>query len=423
MMNAGSGKPMSPITSGEPLISVVMPFLNAETYMEEAVASVLAQSYSNWELLFVDDGSTDSSTAIAHRYVTQDPARARYLEHDGHSNRGISASRNAGVTRALGTYVAFLDADDVWMPHRLRSQIEIMEAQPQAAMIFGLSRYWYSWTGKTEDLQRDFIPDPGVKTETLYAPPELLLKLYPLGQATAPSMSNLLVRRELVKDSIWFEEEFRGLYEDQAFLAKVYLQGHIYVSGECWDKYRIHPESCLSVGTETGQYDAVRSRFLKWLERYLNDQGNHDPAVRAALQKAFETRSAPQEVTHFDGWLFRVAPPNTARLTSLPGKPGAIRVAIENNREVTPVTTYNSTNRVFGCWPTIPTGSPSRRAPPGRGWRVWVSQWPTNPGMDLASTETSRLGPTGRLLTKSSPQLRTTRTPAFTSIWQATPSR
>ncbi|MEO8370911.1 MAG: glycosyltransferase [Candidatus Solibacter sp.] len=308
-----------------------MPFFNAETYIEEAVASVLAQSYSNWELLFVDDGSTDSSTVIARRYVSQDPSRARYLEHDGHRNRGISASRNAGVARALGKYVAFLDADDVWMPHRLRSQIQIMEAQPEAAMIFGLSRYWYSWTGKAEDLQRDFVPDPGVQTETLYAPPELLLKLYPLGQATAPSMSNLLVRRESMKESIWFEEEFRGLYEDQAFLAKVYLQGHIFVSGECWDKYRIHPESCLSVGTETGQYDAVRSRFLKWLERYLDDRGNHDATVRAALQKAFETRSAPQEVTHFDGWLFRVVPPNMARLTSLSGRPGAIRVTIESN--------------------------------------------------------------------------------------------
>ncbi len=78
-----------------------MPFFNAETYMEEAVASVLAQSYSNWELLFVDDGSSDSSTAIAQKSVSQNPARARYLEHEGHSNRGIPASRSAGVARAL----------------------------------------------------------------------------------------------------------------------------------------------------------------------------------------------------------------------------------------------------------------------------------------------------------------------------------
>jgi glycosyltransferase involved in cell wall biosynthesis len=314
-----------------PLVTVVIPFLNAGRFIEEAIESVLGQSYSHWELLLVDDGSTDSSPSIAAGYVKQYPGHICYLQHQDHRNHGISASRNIGIRHAKGKYVGFLDADDLWLPHRLKSQVGILESQPNTAMVYGLSQYWYGWTGNAEDLNRDFIPDLGIKTDTLYAPPSLLLNLYPLGQATAPSMSNLLARRDFMVKIGGFEEEFRGLYEDQAFLVKAYLHGVIFVSGECWDKYRIHPESCLSVGTEAGQYQAVRLRFLNWFEAYLDSQEIADAAIRNALRKAFETRSAPQEVLYYGGWLFRVAGSSEARLVVPPDRPDAVRIAIDRN--------------------------------------------------------------------------------------------
>ena len=314
-----------------PLVTVVIPFLNAAKFIREAIESVLAQTYTVWELLLVDDGSTDSSTGIAAEYVERFPRQISYLEHHEHRNRGISASRNIGIRHARGKYVAFLDADDLWLPHRLNSQVAILESQPQAAMVYGLSQYWYGWTGKADDLQRDFIPDLGVKTDTLYSPPTLLLKLYPLGQATAPSMSNLLARRDFMNTLGGFEEEFRGLYEDQAFLVKAYLHGSVFVSGECWDKYRIHPESCLSRGTETGQYQTVRFRFLNWFQAYLQNHGITDTSVWSALQKALETRSTPQEVIPYGGWLFRVAGSTEARLMTPPDHPETLRIEIDRN--------------------------------------------------------------------------------------------
>ena len=314
-----------------PLVSVVMPFLNAEKFMEEAIQSIFAQSYGTWELIFVDDGSSDSSTALALRYVKEHPGRISYVEHPGHENRGISATRNTGVRQARGKYVAFLDADDLWLAHRLKSQVAILESEPRAEMVYGLSQYWYGWTGNAEDFQRDFMPDLGVATDTLYPSPALLLKLYPLGQATAPSMSNLLARRAYVEKVGGFEEDFRGLYEDQAFLVKAYLHGSVYVSGECWDKYRIHPDSCLAVGTDTGQYQTVRRHFLNWFETYLQNEGVTDPAIWAALQKAKETRSAPQEVLHYGGWLFRVAGSSEARLVVPEDRPDSLRIAIDRD--------------------------------------------------------------------------------------------
>src|SRR5438876_10917096 len=99
--------------SNQPLVSVVIIFWNAERFLREAIESVFAQAYVNWELLLVDDGSTDGSTAIARSGVEQDPQRVRYVEHPGHDNRGMSASRNLGIGNAQGAVVAFLDAEHV----------------------------------------------------------------------------------------------------------------------------------------------------------------------------------------------------------------------------------------------------------------------------------------------------------------------
>lgn len=88
--------------SEAPLVSVVTIFLDAERFIEEAIESVFAQTYDRWELLLVDDGSTDRSRDVARRYAARYPSRVRYLEHPGHQNRGMSPSRNLGIAHAAG---------------------------------------------------------------------------------------------------------------------------------------------------------------------------------------------------------------------------------------------------------------------------------------------------------------------------------
>src|SRR5262245_29579160 len=106
-----------------PAVSIITIFLNAEPYLDEAIRSVLSQSYDNWELLLVDDGSIDGGTGIAKRYARSFPRKIHYLDHDGHQNKGMSASRNLGVSYAMGEHIAFLDADDVWLPDKLEQQV------------------------------------------------------------------------------------------------------------------------------------------------------------------------------------------------------------------------------------------------------------------------------------------------------------
>jgi len=258
-----------------PVVSVLVSFWNAEKFLEECVESVLGQTHSDWELLLVDDGSTDGSTAIARRYSAGSKHRVRYLEHPGHANRGQCAGRNLGIRSATGRYLAILDADDVWLPSKLQDQVEILEKHPYAAMVFGRSRYWYSWNRNGCGAGKDYIPELGVTPNRILNPPEPIRLFYPLGKAYAPCPSDLLLRRDAVEAINGFDEEdFRGnhlLYEDQAFLFKLYLKFPIYVTDACWTQYRVHTDSFSSKLRASGRRDEARRFFFRWAERYTRE--------------------------------------------------------------------------------------------------------------------------------------------------------
>lgn len=268
----------------EPLVSVVLCFFNESVFLEEAIASVLAQTWHRWELLLVDDGSTDESPDIARAYAARYSSKITYLDHPYHQNKGLSASRNAGIKRAKGAYVAFLDADDVWLPDKLRFQLGIFRRHPEVTVALEASLYWNSWKERRE-------PDTLVKVgvgEGVYRPPELMVALYPLGSGAAPCPSGIMVQRGVLRRCA-FEELFRGilqLYEDQAFLSKVYLKETIYVSSACHNQYRQRAGSIVSAVRESGNYRKVRSHYLYWFRDYLHAQPVRYKAVERLLRKA-----------------------------------------------------------------------------------------------------------------------------------------
>lgn len=115
------------------LVSVIMPMYNAEKYVEEAIGSVLSQSYPDWELLVVDDCSTDGSASIVKRYVEQD-RRIHFFQTDLPSGSPVRP-RNIGMEAAKGRYIAFLDSDDVWLPNKLEEQLPFFD-NPNVAVVF-----------------------------------------------------------------------------------------------------------------------------------------------------------------------------------------------------------------------------------------------------------------------------------------------
>ena len=265
-----------------PRISVIMCFLNTEQFIVEAVESVLRQTYDLWELILLDDGSTDGSTSLAQQYAQQYAPKITYCEHKGHVNRGLSASRNVALARCRGEFIAFLDADDVWLPTMLAHNIALFR-QHAVAMVCEASEYWYDWVdpGKENVL----IPVGGQQNH-VYAPPQLVLELYPLGGGAAPCPCAMLVKKAALDNCGGFDDSFPGMYEDQVMLVKLYLSEQVYISSGCHNRYRQRRDSLLQSSLSSGTYIQNRLYFLQWFQSYLATQDVSDPRILQRLQQA-----------------------------------------------------------------------------------------------------------------------------------------
>jgi glycosyltransferase involved in cell wall biosynthesis len=272
---------------------VICIFYQAERYLREAVDSVLAQDFRDFELLLVDDGSTDGGTSIAKGYQSANPDRVRYVEHPDHVNHGMSATRNLGLQHAVGELIAFIDADDRWRPSKLTDQVALIDRMPEVDAVCGAVKYWLSHSGgEDEVIVTGHVLDRPIR------PIDALLNLYPLGRGDPPCPSDLLMRRTIVDAVGGFEASFTGplqLYEDQAFLLKFYLRGTIYFSAKVWLDYRLHEQSCTSWVHREGLRPEVRRQCLEWFEVYLRTTPyRSNLRIRLALFRALRPYRFPR---------------------------------------------------------------------------------------------------------------------------------
>jgi teichuronic acid biosynthesis glycosyltransferase TuaG len=137
-----------------PKISIILPVLNAEPFLNAALASILTQTHQEWELVAIDDGSTDQSLHILERAAQQD-TRIRVVRCS--KNQGAFAARNTGLDVATGAYIAFLDADDLWLPTKLEDQLRFMQSMDSG---FSCTSF-------------DVISCRGARTGTRTAPPRI----------------------------------------------------------------------------------------------------------------------------------------------------------------------------------------------------------------------------------------------------------
>ena len=131
------------------LVSSIIPVYNGEAYLREAVESILAQSYRPLEIIIVDDGSTDATALVARSFG--DPVRWVHQE-----NAGPAAARNRGIGEARGRFIAFLDADDLWLPERLVRQVAELEADPDlACSVCLIQNFWMPDVAAEAERRRD----------------------------------------------------------------------------------------------------------------------------------------------------------------------------------------------------------------------------------------------------------------------------
>ncbi len=205
--------------------SIIIPCYNAERFIAETIQSVINQSYTEWELIIIDDGSTDKSNTVIKTFLSD--SRIKYFHQN---NQGVSAARNSGINYSLGKYIAFLDADDVWEPTNLEKKIEYLENNIEYDWIF--SDMYYA----DENLKKTRVAPTGSDTNILA---NILIWE---GEVVPGPCSNIITRRKCIDKGILFDTHLTTA-ADQDYciqLAKSFRGKHL--PQPLWT-YRVMPTS------------------------------------------------------------------------------------------------------------------------------------------------------------------------------------
>ncbi len=268
-----------------PAVSVIMPVFNQDAWLGAAIDSVRSQRLTDWELLIVDDGSSDGSRAIMKRYAALESGRIRILAHADGARRGAAASRNLALAEACGRYLAFLDADDLYGREKLAGEVQMLDAAPEAAMLYGPA-LWRWQDGR----RADRVDRIGVTVGEVHRPPELAWRILLDKEGDIPCICAVLIRREAALAVGGFEESFH-LYEDQTLWAKLFLRYGVLVSPSALSIYRQHEGSASAQAERSGAYDRwaphpAHRAFLEWMAGEAAAAGVEDPRVKRALWHA-----------------------------------------------------------------------------------------------------------------------------------------
>ena len=210
-----------------PLVSIITPVYNGESFFEETIRTVLNQSYNNWEWIIVDDGSNDSTVEIINRAIRKNEARIKLITLD--KKCGAAKARNAGIMEARGKFLCFLDADDLWKCDKLRKQISFMQKKKCA----------FSFTGY------EFANAEGTPNGKIVSVPDTISYKQALKNTTIWTSTVMFDMEQLTKQDVSMPNVKRG--QDTATWWKVLkMIEHAYGLNEVLSYYRRSSSSLSS---------------------------------------------------------------------------------------------------------------------------------------------------------------------------------
>ena len=251
------------MTEREPRVSVIIPTRNRRRHLEEAIESVFAQTYSDYEIIVVDDGSTDGTKdLLAERY------RGRPLVCFSQENRGSSAARNVGIRAARGEFLAFLDSDDLWLPRKLECQIPLFDRNPAVGFVFcGSARMDGRGVLRAREPTREYR---GRAVRAM------------LRKSMMPTPTVVIRKRLVSETGLMYEDLSFG--EDWNYWLRIAARCEVDFVPEVLVHYRDTPGSLSQIA-----FDAFRSGTLRAIESLFRDPATaslFEPYREEALSQA-----------------------------------------------------------------------------------------------------------------------------------------
>lgn len=259
-----------------PKVSIIMNCLNGEQYLKQALDSVFEQSYDDWEIIFLDNASTDNSAAIAKSYG----GRVRYFKSQ--ITYPVGKVRNLAINETKGEFIAFLDCDDIWLPQKLEKQVALLEKDSEVAlvfsdmMVFDGTKDIYQYLGKHKPQLKNIFRE--------------LLANYFIG------IVSVVIRKSAVKDIGWFDERFENIEDMDLFLRIAYLFKLDYVD-EPLVKWRLHEKSQTfkKYGLFADEWDLLLEKLIGL---YPGFKENYAKEIRGFASKTTQLRVLGEWLNH-----------------------------------------------------------------------------------------------------------------------------
>lgn len=250
-------------------VDVIIPAFNAAKYLPKAIESVISQTFSDWQILLVDDGSTDNTAEAVSPFLERLGPKIKYIRQD---NGGLPAARNAAIRASRGEFIALLDADDIWLPCRLEESVKVLLERPQAGLAYGLitnidpeDRIGSTWVGNLKNVEGHIAPQIYMRTVELPCP-------------------TITFRRQCIDEVGGFDESMRAT-EDRDLWLRIALKHEVAFIPKVLAYYRRSPDSM------SANPDRMVQAQLHFIAKHYGSEGCGFRSRQIALARTYKQRA------------------------------------------------------------------------------------------------------------------------------------
>jgi len=269
---------MKETRASAPLVSVIIPLYNGGKYIAATLSSILDQTYRQFEIVVIDDGSTDDGPSKVARFAENHPGKVRMITHSDHANHGIAVSRNLGIRNAEGSLIAFIDQDDLWVPQKLDKQVNALEKIPGGSLVYAKTAF-IDEQGQAQKFKGRYSTyGQGVSGKPLNVFGRLI------DEDFIPNLT-VLVRKSCLERVDCLVEGPHYEYEDWLLLSKLaYFYDFLFIP-EVLASWRVHENNFSAKIFYSGQFSRAEEHCTVALFSYLlNDSAADKQAVRRYLR-------------------------------------------------------------------------------------------------------------------------------------------